>query len=283
MLESLSKLKAEYEPYPVHPQTIIVGTNESRTAFSETLEGVLHTIPNAIICDLHILNSIQRQPDWRYIAVVSSAAELYTITKAVQTVAPIHSTNFVVLGVNCDLKQGVALRTAALNELDTPGLILVQEENGRAQQVFKDILHTWRESTDDNSVLPVWGEASLARAKDMIIPPKWDSEGKIRAVVDAAGEDYDALVGTSSWGTQVEPPQIELLTEQKQEQLRAEGRRKKAEFIQRYKEWGARMQELADRARHKPGDQVSDVDNSSTSDRAPAQADFFQKLLAGTR
>ncbi|KAI0565891.1 hypothetical protein FGB62_13g135 [Gracilaria domingensis] len=283
MLQFLSSLKTEYAPYPAHPQTIIVGTNDARKIFCDDMDGVLLTRENALVCDLHILNSLRRQPDWRYVAIVSSASELYTIAEKVRTVSKIHSVNFVVIGVQCDLAQGVSLRTAALKELDAVGVILVVESDGRGQKVFQDVLRVWREHKEDESMLSAWGEPSLVSTKDVIIPPRWDSEGKIRAVVDAAGENYEAISEASSWGTEIEAPKVDMQTEQSKMEQQELGKLKKEEHLRKFEAWTTRMRLLSEKVQQNPGNDVTEVDKAETSDSTPAQADFFQKLLAGTR
>ncbi|CAN8062554.1 unnamed protein product [Agarophyton chilense] len=283
MLPFLSNLKTENTPYVAHPQTIIVGTNEARKAFSKELEGLLLSREHAVVSDLHILSSFYQRPDWRYIAIVSTASELYTIVKQVRTVSKIHATNFVVIGVQCDLARGVSLRAAVLKELDAAGVILMEENDGRGQKVFEEVLRIWRESKVDETMLSAWGEASLASAKDVIIPPRWDSEGKIRAVVDAAGESYETLVEASSWGTEVELPKVNIATEEMKSQQQELGKQKKEEYLHNFQEWTSRMQQLAEKAKQNPGNDVTDVDDAQTHRDTPTQADFFQKLLAGTR
>lgn len=283
MLAALSNLRKENLPFHVHPQTIIVGTHHARKAFDPELAALIQTKYNTIVVDIHVLSSIRRATDWRYVAIVSSAAELYTIVREIRHNGKIDPVRFLIIGITHSLAEGVSIRLSALKELDAVGVILVEEESGRGRQIFQEVISLWGTNSEKDLSLSVWGDPSLSSKKDVIIPPQWDSEGKIRAVVDAAGGDYDTILEASTWGQEVLPPAVELNDEDTERQLEELAKRTKEEHLRKQDMWLKRMEELSTQVNQKPGEATGDVNGASEIERSPAQTDFFQKLLAGTR
>lgn len=287
MLAALMRLKADPTSLPHHPKTIIVGAETSREAFDPALSGVLHIYQKALTLDLHILSALHHTPDTRYIAVVTTAAELYTIVQQIPESDNLHQ-RFAIVAIATTLQESVALRVAALRHLHGVG-VAIAANDGRAKGVFHNILKQWREGEPDTMTEQnVWGDANLTSATDVIIPPGWDSEGKIRAVVDAAGEDFDAVVNASSWGSVVPRPDIELLDAKVEEEQRVCAAETKAAFEIELEKWMQGLHSIAksdnkEAALRDKNNNTTKASSQQPQQQASTQSDFFQKLLAGSR
>lgn len=279
-------------------QTFIIGTEKARSIFSASYSGLLRRADSALTCDIPTFRLLHKLPNWRWVAVVESAAELRAITTHIESPNP---STLIVAIVSADDHEQCALRAAALNELGGVGVVVAtgaDDKAGRAVQVVQRVLQTWSHAattnahTDEAVVRRVWGEPSLTAAGDFIIPPLWDSEGKIRAVVDAAGLDYEEIIRESSWN---KPPQeseevdIPILRPEEEEERRKMAKEMQEKDFEEHDAWLKSLEDkLSDNVQGRrgaaakaeaitPGPSVEAVRGAAAT---ASNSDFFQKLLS---
>lgn len=214
---------------------------------------------------------MKRDPACRYIAVVQDASQLRRIIKSV------HSTDaskFVIAVVVMDEETICATRIAALR---AGGLGLVA--GGRSLHVLQAVLEAWvgRELVDNGALKKAFGDASFG--KEVVIPPAWDSEAKIRAVTDALGVSYDLLNQTID----TVEDEDSGLSREKNGETETESHVKQ-DFLEQNQIW---LSKVADKLKSQsrdghdlPEEKVQDVTRASRAGHAPVQSDFFQRLLS---
>lgn len=284
---------------PRPAQTFIVGTENARSTFSAAYSGLLKRADSALTCDIPTFRLLHKLPNWRWVAVVESAAELRAISTHIESPKP---STLVVAIVSADDRERCALRAAALNELGGVGVVVATgtgEKAGRALQVVQRVLQAWSHAAAENANMDeaaihrVWGEPSLTSAGDFVIPPSWDSEGKIRAVVDAAGLDYEEIIRESSWN---EPPQefediaIPVLRAEEEEERRKMGKEMQRKDFEEHDTWLSSLEDklsangqgrpVAETEEMGPGPSVEVVKGAAAKAETPSNSDFFQKLLS---
>lgn len=246
-------------------QTIITGTERARTAFDPNLRGALLVHEQCIVVDLSLLDTLPQHKTARLIAVVNNAAELYTAT--------LHKPHHVAVVAVCNLEESIRIRHAALHDLSSPGLIIVRN-NSRAKDVFARIVRAWRAHDAEETA---WGDAVFAEESDIIIPPGWDSDGKISAVIDAAGLALNQILEDSSWGTVVKGGALDLGDE---EALRNEAAAERVRANEKSRQWIERLQKI-ESSRDKSSSTQGQSSTGAGDGETPApQSNFFQKLLA---
>lgn len=284
-------------------QTFIVGTAAARKAFNPSYEGILAPVDAALTCDIQTLQALHSRPNWHWVVIVQSAAELCVISTHIQSPDP----SRVVVAVVCeDEKEHCAIRDAALNHLGGVGVVIPGgKTSGRATQLVQRLLHAWAQAQNSldsankyqATLSRIWGEPSLSSTAEVIIPPSWDSEGKIRAVIDAAGWDYDEIMRESSWNSPAIPGEDSVLPTMTEAQAKVkfgEAAAKMKEDMAKEEAWLKSLEERI--ARHEqtqkaaieqsgnpPGGNASTKTKADappeTEESAPAKADFFQRLL----
>ena len=254
-------------------QIVIVGTHAARTKFLPELHHALHVHEKCLLVDIHVLPAMYHHPTWRYIAIVSNASELYTFS----TVRPDLGDRLVIFAVPQTLTDAVSIRLAAVKHLHTPGVIIINQGT-RAKTLFYDLIRVWRAKSDNAALQNVWGEPAFEQKYDIVLPPHWDNEAKIQAVIDAYNLRLDDTNAVSGWGTLLSPPHFPVHVDS--EEMRADADRKQRAFIQDHNAW------LKNLSNNSTSDNKAHVDSKgasvekTSSAHSPAKADFFQRLLA---
>lgn len=216
------------------PPTIITGRLQSRIDFHPSLYGVLRSRPDALIVDIALLPSVAKPAEGprrrRIVIIASTPAELTSGLRVIEPLlcpASLAATNhaegsnnrsydLMVAGRVTQRIERAAIRLVALTFAHCGVVLAVNavagsmqnaaecwsgvggrtpDTNlGRAWQMFERIVALWAADVDEARVRDVWGESQWALDQDNIIVPNWDSEPKIRAVVDAAELSFDAVV-----------------------------------------------------------------------------------------
>lgn len=284
-------------------QTFIVGTEEARKTFNPSYTGILAPVDTALTCDILALQALHSRDNWQWVVIVETAAELREISAHIESPNP---NRIVIAVVSRDGKEQCAIRSAALNYLGGMGLVIPTgsgEKTGRAVQLVQRLLHAWGQgsldmtNSDHAPLLRIWGEPSLSSAVDVIIPPGWDSEGKIRAVADAAGWDFDEIIRDSSWNRPTssdEAIRLPVLTEaeamvkfqEEAAKMKEEDMRKEQTWLKSLEIKIATHQQAQEAAKEKvkiasaPGSAAKSKQTVPAHPKpSRAKADFFQRLL----
>lgn len=273
MLQALRQASKRCSPPPRLAQVLIVGTEHARTALSPQFSRPLRHAQSALTCDIASLRHICKHPTWRYVAVVTNVAELRRIMRLLESPK---SSNFVVVVMSKCEHTICAVRITALEAggvgvvAGAPSLLLVHA-----------VLEAWvgKEIVDEDDVKRAFGEAKLG--KDVVVPPGWDTEGKIRAVIDSLGLDYDQLgrLGIQEMEEENEP------SPKDDAKLNERAKETKLRFLQEHQDWLNRIGERIEAERNSVvGTPAKDVDGTVGTEfreEKPVESDFFQKLLSG--
>lgn len=167
-----------------------------------------------------------------------------------------------------------------ITALEAGGAGLVAGEN--SLPVVNAVLAAWvgKDNVDEHVMKRAFGEPTLG--KNVVIPPGWDTEGKIRAVVDSLGLDYQQLVRL---GTEETETGDESVRESNVVEERKAAEEAKRNFLQQHQDWLKVLAEQIDERKHSAlgasAKGVEGVAQSTLQMEQPVQSDFFQKLLSG--
>lgn len=151
-------------------------------------------------------------------------------------------------------------------------------DGNRARDLLYRLIAAWRSGADAAAVRNVWGEPAVGAKADIVLPPLWDSLPKIQAVLDANGILLDDVLARSCWGTLVPMPEVPVYVEKEEDRLQAE--KEQRVFGERYNEW---LNGLTKASSSEEGGVDSTTSATERSaNQQPPQADFFQRLLAGS-
>lgn len=193
-------------------------------------------------------------------------------------IEPPSSSNLIVVVMSKCEQTICAMRIAAL---EAGGMGVVA--GARSLQLVHNILEAWvgKETVDEDAVKRAFGEAKLGT--DVVVPPGWDTEGKIRAVVDSLGLDYDHL---GHLGTQ-EMEWEDGLPSRDDVGLDDRAKETKLNFLQEHQDWLNRIAERIETENRSmsgtPVREVGSISDSQSQEKQPVQSDFFQKLLSGRK
>lgn len=209
-----------------------------------------------------------RQGNWRYIACVSSPSELRRILKIVGHVTP---SNFVIALLEQENHEIIS--AARVLALSAGGIGLLA--TARSLDILYKILEIWngKEVVEEGVIRSAFGEPTLGA--ETVVPPSWDSEGKIKAVVDAEGLEFEQVCRLARDDNDTHS----LHNRSDVETVAAKN--VKASFLEEENQWLRDYQSSLEN--QAPGNNVNSVDEVSSSTEKPIQSDFFQKLLAGSK
>lgn len=274
-------------------QTFIVGTEAARHAFNPAFSGHFRATHSALTCDSAALPALRARPEWRWVLVVQNAAELQKMLTDLAAVSAAPD-RLLVAAVAAEVWDVVAIRKLAL-QYAGPGVVVKGAEKGvgRALDVAERVLAVWsaaakRDAEPEPSDLRrAWGDPAFKSGADVVIPPGWDSEGKIRAVADATGIDYDTAAPDQRVEGQPDAPVPMAALDGDEERERA--RDSKRKWVEEQEKWlaqfGQRLASAEQCAVPTAGNPSTDIEavRAATSKQRMPQADFFQKLLSGSR
>lgn len=152
--------------------------------------------------------------------------------------------------------------------------------------LFSRLANEWASGSlhTQQQLANVWGDPVFASEHDLIIPPAWDTDGKIRAVADASALDFDYLVASYAWGEcEVESP-APLPHQEYEHRITASAQEAKERFETDRESWLASLQLKVDNLnRSHDHASVAQPDPTDVTNVEPPQSDFFQRLLAKGR
>lgn len=201
--------------------TIIVGSEQCRRSFNPSLTSLITARTYCIIVDALLLPTIEPviTDNCHFAIVISNSRQLnHALTLIRQQVERDTERKILIAGCVSCKSERAAIRLIALKfahcgialscdeEVSNDGRIESSNDSGkdnlnvrgRALTLFDCMLEEWSEDHE------VWGNATWIAGNDLIIPPEWDSESKIRAVVEANELSFENDIQPLSTTTHME-------------------------------------------------------------------------------
>lgn len=304
----------------MHTLTIISGREQSRCDFDPSYGGVLSARQSALIMDVALLSSAIQDKRQRLVIVVSCAEELNTAFSQAEKNEFWKSENIendwrnpqriLITGyVPAELDR-VNIRLTAIRRYHCGIAVTTQKWNeemglgksrGRVRHLVDRILNAW-DVGQTEEIEKIWGDPCWAPGEDMIIPPEWDSKGKIIAVTDAAGIKLDENEQATSVVSNIEGTGTEQTlssdreldkneqytsaassseaagTFQQTSEVDDSGFSSLQEWLARHRQWLSQMEQPL--SQDSEGETSSD---ESPDDDSTESNNFFKRLLSSTK
>lgn len=272
--------------------TVVSGTELARCEFNPSFSGVLKARQSALVVDSALLTSAIQDGRQRLVIVISSADELHSVLSAVEKNEIWYNKNdsnlsekkhqILITGYVPSEQDRVIIRLMALGKYHCGLAISNQKWNeemavgrsgGRARQMVERILSHW-DTNRTEGVNEIWGDPSWTPGEDMIIPPGWDSEAKISALMDANGLNIDHAQHAS-----VTPNATTTDTAQHLSKIEGQSEFPSIEEWQtRHRQWLSRMERAPSQSA-----EDSEICDESTNNDNSVSTDFFKHLLSSTK
>lgn len=310
--------------------TVVTGSLASRARLDRTLDGVVQWRTNVLIVDAALFAHVRRSVGQRYILIGSTGTEIGQLISYLNGLENGRD-ELIIAGRTSDRHERALIRMHALRAGSCGVLIAKDEDNdvdmrvdGKAEsalQKLQKVLQIWSRDghgtvgsdgvdgidwSDGTLLNDVWvGESQWENHEDVIIPPGWDSETKIRAVVEASGASFGQIereiatsmkTSTNQQGHADQPPVFppHLKTKSANEQSASNLHIKNVEgnmppeqdgaVLQAAKSW---FMNYGNWKRRMEMDRASTVDTAAAAEptsqhanRNSVQGDYFQRLLA---
>lgn len=269
-------------------KVIISGTEEARTAFDSSFDKVFQTCRFGLIVDTILLPSVAGNKEQRYLLIISSTDELRNALSSIllketdeqndDNETNTRSDRFLITGCVPSAEERTAIRLLTLQTIHC-GICLAKEQRNetgdrhgdRTRQVVDQVISNWNaESKEPTST--VWGDASWAPDEDLIIPPSWDSKGKIYAVIEANSFEQDIIEQSANLMNQDEVP-VDNTRDSREQDTPINAQ----EWLRRHHQW---LEKMSRRPSYETGegDDIAPVNESD----AVEHTDYFQRLLSTT-
>lgn len=274
-------------------KVVISGTEQARTNFDSSFDKVFQTCKFGLVVDTVLLPSVAADLELRYLIIISSADELRNALSSIFLKGADNEENdgsnknakserFLITGCVASAQERMAIRLLVLRTTHC-GICLTQErsenkdENSdRGRQIVDQIISNWNtEPKEVTSTNTIWGDASWAPEKELIIPPKWDSEGKIYAVIEANGFEKNIIEESAKLTNKNEvlAGDIPETTDQHHKNVPPNAQ----EWLRRHDQW---LEKMAHYQLHETDE--GDGDARGSENESAEHANYFQRLLSTT-
>lgn len=292
LLEQLESAREGIKSQGRIPLCVISGSAGAREKFHAPLREFLCTLgQSCVIMDASVVPSLRSREGVRYILVCGSLEELRSTVWKLGGKERVCGKRTLIIAMAEEVEEQTGIRMYALKELDGTGMVIPMKGSTRGLRVFAMVVKGWGEAVGDVEAEEVLrkacGEPAVLPDEDLVLPPGWDSEEKVRTGVEAVGKKLEEVL-EKVWveGEEKEDEKEQVRIDEDEEKKIAEIEHAKV-HLEGYEGWldklekiGMMTMRIGQGEQGHPGMKVEDIEVGQ-GEVAPPQGDFFQKLLAG--
>ena len=292
ILEQLESTREGISSQGRIPLSVITGSESAREKFHAPLREFLCTLGGtSVIMDMSVLPSLRARIGLRYVFVCGSLKELRSTVYKLGGKERVSEKRTLIIAMTEDLEEQAGMRVYAVRELNGTAIVIPIQGSARGLRVFAMVIKGWGEAVEDIEAEEVLrkacGEPAVLPDEDLVLPPGWDSEEKVRTGVEAFGKKLEEVL-EKVWVEGEEEDKKEQVKIDDEEEKKVAEREHAKVHLERYEGWldklekiGTTTMRVGQGEQGHPGVRVEDVEVGE-DEVAPPQGDFFQKLLAGT-
>lgn len=292
-----------------HPSLIVItGTADSRNKLDSSFDKVVQARPCMLIVDAALFARVAGTASQRYVLVGSTGLEIASVLAHLDEEKRWTRHDLVIAGCTSDRLQCALIRLLALQfgrgcavlvarapEAAGAGRVY-DEDRGHAESAVRKldaVLHAWSgEDGGDGGGGggqaggaeggDVWtGDVQWGHDDDIVIAPGWDSDAKVRAVVEAGGLLFDRV--TQEAAQIMQTARNAGTTRERPGEGKADGDGGGGRDGVRVKSWlsqHAQWKKKMELQRSTQVDEKGSKARARSQQAIPVQGNYFQRLLA---